>query len=179
MGLFLKLLGGDLVKGDIKGLISILEQEAILCEELLSTLEKERDSLRSFRAEDLVETTKEKETTLIKIRMLEESKKALIHRLSVAFHFQNEEDFSLSKISSLIPIELSSQIEILQERIKDLVIRIKKFNERNRSFLESSIKTVEESISLLVSAGKKGKHYLSTGEIAPILKNGILLNQSV
>lgn len=164
--------------GDLKGLLTLLQQEVELCEELLFVLEKERESLKSYRIESLLESNKEKETCLIKIRMMEESRRSLIHRLAKEFRVSPDE-LTLSKLCSITEKPVSSQLETFYNRLTELTKQIQGFNQMNKEFLQASIEQVQVCLSLIGSLGADKKGYQATGEMAKPDGNGRLFNRSV
>lgn len=122
------------VKGEIQGLLTLLQQEVALFEELLFVVEKEREVVESYRIEDLLESSKEKETCLIKIKMVEESKRSLIHRLSREFNVTPDE-LTLSKLCSITDHPTSLQLETFHIRLTELMKQIQGLNQMNKESL--------------------------------------------
>ncbi|MEW6587489.1 MAG: flagellar export chaperone FlgN, partial [Nitrospirota bacterium] len=65
----------------LSDLIRILEEEAALHQNLLSTVLKEREIVRSFAVDELYENNKLKETLILKVRLMEQGRQSLIARL--------------------------------------------------------------------------------------------------
>jgi flagellar biosynthesis/type III secretory pathway chaperone len=166
------------VDGDLQGLLTLLQQEVALCEELISVLEKERECLKSYKVENLLESNKGKETCLIKIKMVEESRKSLIQRLARAFHIPPQE-LTLPELISIAEKPISSQLQTYHIRLTELTTQIQGFNQRNKEFLQSSVDQVNVCLSLLSSLGASKKVYQATGEMARPDGNGRLFSRSV
>lgn len=164
--------------GDVQGLLTLLRQEVALCEELIFVLENERECLKSYKIENLLESNKEKETCLIKIKMVEESRRSLIQRLAKAFHCQPDE-LTLPVLISITETPISSQLETYHTRLTELTRQIQGFNQRNKVFLQSSMDQVQICLSVLGSHGANKKVYQATGEMAKPDGNGRLFSRSV
>ncbi len=166
------------VDADFQGLLTLLQQEVALCEALIFVLEKERECFKSYKIENLLESNKEKETCLIKIKMVEQSRKSLIQRLAKAFHVPPEE-LTLPELISIAEKPISSQLESYHIRLTELTTQIQGFNQRNKAFLQSSVAQVNVCLSLLSSLGAGNKVYQATGEMARPDGNGRLFSRSV
>ncbi len=125
-------------------------------------LKKERTCLVNIEAEKLEEISKEKDTVIMRLRLLEEERQRLIKKFTEENNFVGQ--INLKEIGTLtgnsIFIELRSQLLSLLQSIEEM-------NKLNASLIDRSINYIKTNTSFISSISKE-----DTG-----MKTGVLLSK--
>ncbi len=119
----------------VDGIIKILSEQAQSYKRLLEVLREERVSLLDFNAEGVEELSKEKDTLVLRLRLLEEERIRLMS------------DFSDSNISLLKLSEITGNDSIKDIRLEliSLLQSIEELNELNRFLIDRSLNYIRNT----------------------------------
>jgi len=145
-------------------LITILNKEIGLHGELLSILHKDRELLIDLCIEDLFESNKKKETCVLKIKMLEESRLLLIDKLSQHYTVPPQE-LTLSRIISLVEEPFRSALNNARSNLSSLIKSIKEVNQGNELIVNDSLYYFNRSLNFLNYASSLSPIYVDNGKI--------------
>ena len=129
---------------------------------LFSLLTRERECLVDFNEQAVEELSKEKDTLILKLRLLEDERIRLMKRLTNEIYSRNPElketdntktsaiDFSLAKLSAL-----TGDDEFLEIRsnLKSLLQSLEELNSFNRVLIDRSLSYVKNNLNFLSTLG--------------------------
>ncbi|MBW2145384.1 MAG: flagellar protein FlgN [Deltaproteobacteria bacterium] len=164
------------MKQEFVGLLAVLEKEGALCQELLSLLEQEQTILRSKNLNRLLESNKEKETCLLRLRMCDESREAIVNKLAKDLDI-TPESLKLYTLSQWCPDALSGSMKQCIDRLTGLLSKIQTLNAENSRIVSFSMDHVQMCISLLENMGFSEKTYQKTGQMKASEWQGRLINK--
>ena len=159
-------------------LITILNKEIELHEELLLYLQRDRELLVSLCVDDIFENNKKKETCTIKVKMLEESKLLLVDRLSKHYAIPYRE-LTLSKILSLVEDPYRTSLDTIRSKLIALMKNIKETNQGNSLILQDSLCYFKRSLDFLHCASSASPTYVDNGKIKDPKRFGSLLSKEI
>jgi hypothetical protein len=154
----------DNVNRALSELEKILQEEVELHEELISILHSDWEAYREHCPDKIRENNKKKETCLLKIRVLEESRILLVESIA-------EREPSVSS-----PPTLSQLLEVAEEPYRSLLTEcrskllalikgISEISKDQRRFLKHSLDYLDRSLSLIDYLGSPGTTYAGSGHI--------------
>jgi flagellar biosynthesis/type III secretory pathway chaperone len=159
-------------------LLGLLEEETDLYRSLLSILQKEKKAVVATRIEELNEVSKEKESLLLKIRILEEQRLRVQGRLADSLGYKPQ-DLTLTKLSQLVEEPHSIRLKICYSNLLTLIPSIREINHSNKSLLTHSLELVRGSLTLLSNFVASNAVYYRTGEMQIGSKSGNVLSGEV
>lgn len=159
-------------------LLRLLEEEIGLYRSLLSILQKEKKAVIGSKLEELNEAGKEKESLILKIRILEEQRIRIQSRLAHSLGYETR-DLTLSKLSQLVGEHHSVQLKICYSNLLTLIPSIQEINHSNKSLLTHSLELVKGSLSLLNNFVASNAVYYRTGEMQMGDRSGNVLSGKV
>ena len=119
----------------------ILEDERELLEQIIVLLDKERSLITILDAEGLVQNAKAKENLALKIRMVEQGRLTLLHRLAPELGLAPE-TVCLSTLAQAAPPDLASRLESYRDSFTELIDRLHRHMEANGMLLQSSVSLI-------------------------------------
>ena len=164
------------MKQEFLGLLSVLEKEALLCVELLSILEKEQAILKTHDLASLLQSNKERETCLLRIRMCDESREAIIKKLAKSLNVPPE-SLKLHNLLQWCPPALSESMKKSIDLLTDLLLQIQAINAENAQVVSFSLEHVQMCISMFESMGVSEKTYQGSGQMKSIGRLGPLIDR--
>jgi flagellar biosynthesis/type III secretory pathway chaperone len=162
----------------VKKLLGLLEEETDLYRSLLSILQKEKKAVVAARIEELNDAGKEKESLLLKIRILEEQRLRVQGRLADSLGYKPQ-DLTLTKLSQLVEEPHSGRLKICYSNLMTLIPSIREINHSNKSLLTHSLELVRGSLTLLSNFVASNAVYYRTGEMQIGSKSGNVLSGEV
>lgn len=157
---------------------ALLTQEIELHKHLLSLLQEERELLINLSTEEILENTKRKETCILKIKMLEESRSVLVERLSHYYGLPAEE-LTLSRIVSLSEEPQRSTLDRVQSTLTALIKSIKEANRHNCLVVKDTLHYCNRSLDFLYSSSAASPTYAGGGRIKDPVRFGRLLSKEI
>ncbi|MDY6971866.1 MAG: flagellar protein FlgN [Thermodesulfobacteriota bacterium] len=162
----------DLLLNDFLGL---LEGETGVYRSLLLVLQKEKTAVVEAKLKDLNEASKEKESLVLKIRILEEQRTRSLERLADSLGCPSF-GLTLSKISQLVEEPYSTRLRKCQSNLTALIQSIREVNQSNRSLLTHSLELVRSSLTLLDNLMAYNPVYYRTGKFQMNDQSGKVLS---
>jgi flagellar biosynthesis/type III secretory pathway chaperone len=156
-------------------LSKLIREEIAQYRELLRLLYHERESIRKNSLNDIRHCTKMKETLTLKLKIMEESRNALLAR--IADHYEmKKEDLTVRKIAQIAPLPYAKEFRKYYEELMQLWGKIKELNTKNKAFVESSLLWVNTYMGFMNSLMNPNPVYLPTGKLKPskAFKNRII-----
>jgi len=163
------------VNAVLSDLVQLLEEEAVLHQELLSIVTKEREILRSFAVEELYENNKAKETLILKIRLMEQGRQNLIAKLAQG----EDRPLTLIQVAELTPEPWKTRFLELRSKLVALMEEVMSMNSRNRFLIQYTQNNLNHLYSLITFYGGKESTYNEGGRTAHGADNGLLISQNV
>ena len=143
-------------------LSDVLGRELDTYRSLLSLLQKEREIVIDFSTEDLIQTNKEKESLVLKIRILEESRVALLEKLAARMGV-SAEALTLSVLEERAKEPFATQLKTHRSNLLAILQSIREVNEGNRLFLQHSADFIKGSLALIRHLTASSPKYMATG----------------
>jgi hypothetical protein len=152
---------------DFFDLLYVLEKESGLCRELLSILERERAILKTQNLAGLLENNKERETCLMRLRMCDESREAIIKKIAKTLNVANE-SLKLHTLLEWCPAALLEQMKRCIDMLTGLLLRIKTLNADNAQIVSFSLEHVQMCISMFENLGFLERTYQGSGQMKSV-----------
>ena len=127
---------------------SILIEQIKSYRALLALLQRERECLISLDADEVENLSKEKDTTLLRLRLLEEERIRLIKRYSADNAIRGR--ISLKDLSELTE---DNDFQVMRSQLTSLLQSIQELNDFNMILIERSLSVVRQSVGFLESFG--------------------------
>ncbi|MFQ5454944.1 MAG: flagellar protein FlgN [Nitrospirota bacterium] len=155
-------------------LITILKEEITLYQIFLDLLERERNIVAHFSLEDMYENNNQKETVLLQIKVLEESRISLVESFGEILDIPREE-ITISMLCAYIYEPYRTELKECHQRLSALINSIKEVNQVNSILIDRSISFLRDSFSLINSFSQSSLLYHSSGKIEEQEENGRIL----
>lgn len=144
-------------------LLDLLKQEMEQYRKLLDLLHKERDAMIRLSLEEIERCYKLKETIILKLRIMEESRLALIDK--VANHLNISRDgITLLTISKIVDAPFSGEFKRCCKSLSSLIHDIAEMNQKNKAFIEDSLDCINDHLTLLNDLINPNPVYLPSGK---------------
>jgi len=149
-----------------KDLYGLLSTQFKWYKVLLNLVKDEREAIVNDDVEELIIITEEQEDIISTIKSLEDARKSLISKLDLQPNINlSDDELSLSQIAEFADMPYSSKFMKLRRRMKELLIEIRKINERNLQIVERSMDTFNTTIELLLSELSPSLTYSKSGKL--------------
>jgi hypothetical protein len=132
----------------IDSIKSILIEQIKSYRVLLELLQKERECLINLNANEVENLSKEKDTTLLRLRLLEEERLRLIKEYSA----DNSIIGSVS-LQSLSELSADNDFQLIRSQLTSLLQSIQELNDFNMILIGRSLSAVRQSVGFLESFG--------------------------
>jgi hypothetical protein len=132
----------------IDSIKSILMEQIKSYRVLLELLQRERECLINLDAHEVENLSKEKDTTLLRLRLLEEERLRLIKKYSA-------DNAILGNVSlqSLSELTADNDFQLMRSQLISLLQSIQELNDFNMILIHRSLSTVRNSVGFLESCG--------------------------
>jgi len=120
-----------------KAVISILREQISVYKILLELLKRERESLINFDAENVEEISKEKDTVVMRLRLLEEERIRLIERFA-----ENNNLSSNINLEMMAKLTGDDTFSVLRSQMLSLLQSIDDMNKFNSILIDRSIRYI-------------------------------------
>lgn len=136
----------------VEAIRNILNEQVGSYRLLLDLLQRERACLRDFRPECVEELAKEKDTLVLRLKLLEEERLRLVGKfLSESSLRGSPEELSLEKLYELTG---DSGFRDIRSKLLSLLQSIEELNAFNRMLIDRSLHYVQGTASLFGSASR-------------------------
>lgn len=133
-----------------EALISLLEQEAAIYEEMALLLDQEREALLGLALDRLGELTSRKETLGLRIKAMDESRKLLARRLGAAYGLAPDQ-VTLTTLGKLAPPDTAQRLGRIGQRLRETVERCQAVNDYNARAAHRGMDLVSGAIEYLIA----------------------------
>jgi flagellar biosynthesis/type III secretory pathway chaperone len=123
-------------------LLLTLEKQTALYDQVLALMDQERTALLSRKPQDVLDLVRHKETILLKIRTLDESRQLVCLRLAKLWALPVAQ-ITLSVVESRSDEVLASQVSAVRYRMMECLERLRAANEINATLCRRGIETIE------------------------------------
>lgn len=134
----------------IEELISTLEAEKVLYEELIPIAEQKAVVIIKNDLEGLSDVNGKEQVILDKLTMLENKRGRCVYNIKDVLNKMNE-DMNLDKIIGFLdkqPVE-QQRLKVVHEELKRVTGRLKELNLQNKDLIEESLDMIEFSMNFL------------------------------
>lgn len=159
-------------------LIGLVEEETDLYGALLSVLQKEKEAVVSSDLKELNEGSKQKESLILKIRILEEQRLTLLKKLADSLGHSSQY-LTLTQVYQVVDEPYSSRLRESSSNLSALVQSIQEVNHTNKALLIHSIELVRGSLSLLHNLIASNPVYHHTGKVQTGDQSGKVLSGKI
>lgn len=154
-------------------LIDILEKEMEVLKEFLDLLHMERQYMIDLSLDKLPHCTNKKETLILNLKVLEESRIDLINSMST-----NRSSLSFLTLSKIIeegPKKYKDKLKSCRSRLVNLVNSIKEINRINEILADRALSYARVSLNFLTRLACELPIYHSSGQIREEVNKGRIL----
>jgi hypothetical protein len=127
---------------------SILTEQIKSYRVLLELLQRERECLINLDANEVENLSKEKDTTLLRLRLLEEERLRLIKEYST-----DNAPLGNINLQSLSELTADNDFQLIRSQLISLLQSIQELNDFNMILIDRSLSVVRHSVSFLESFG--------------------------
>ncbi|MGD9193130.1 MAG: flagellar protein FlgN [Desulfobacterales bacterium] len=145
-------------------LTQLLNQEAGLYESMAAVIDKEKDAAIRTELSRLIETRKEKENILLKLRIMEDQRTRIVVKVADDLGYLPH-DLTLTKISQLVDDPYAKRLKDCSAKLSFLIGRLQEANRNNRQLFEHSLDLLRGSFNLLNDLMEANPVYHRTGNI--------------
>jgi len=126
----------------IEDLLLTLEKQTALYDQVLGFMEQERAALLSQKPQDVLDLVRQKETLLLKIRTLDESRQIICQRLAKSWSITASQ-VTLREVATRCNTALASHVSAMRYRMTECVDRLRKANDTNTRLCHQGIETID------------------------------------
>lgn len=156
-------------------LLVTLRSEVEVYKELKDTVLNEREILKKYSVEELLESNSKKETVILKAKMLEEVKLNIIRKIAKEVGI-TEGSINISALIRFADPERKKALKAYQLALRIMTEKIHKTNRSNMELMSMSLQSVVGSINFLNNLVFSGDTYGGSGRMTQIGSQGRLLS---
>lgn len=130
------------MQAHIEQLILVLNKELALYDQVLALMEEEHLCLEKRQPEDVLGIVRKKETLLLQIRTLDESRMLVCRRMARAWKLAPA-DLTLSDVVQRIEPPFRERLLLLKEQLRAAMDALKKANERSSNLCHRGLETIQ------------------------------------
>jgi len=155
-------------------LTQLLNQEAGLYESMAAVIDKEKEAAIRTELNALVETRKEKENILLKLRIMEDQRTRIVAEMADDLGYLPH-DLTLTKISQLVDGPDAKRLKDCSAKLSFLIGRLQEANHNNRQLFKHSLDLLRGSFNILSHLMEANPVYHRTGNIQNSTSTGRLV----
>lgn len=152
-------------------LAGILEVEIDQYYDLLNLLHDQRERIIAADIRSVEEIVKRQETTVLKIKTLEEARKSLVSRLAQHFDSSSEE-FTLVELAHLVDRPYNEWFTAYQKEIVSLIRELENLRESNAYLIQQGLHYVNGVLKIFASVRSTDLAYSRNGKLKREKKKG-------
>ena len=149
----------------LQDLAAILEKEERCHGELADCLRQERRAVASRSLEALGSVSARKETLMLQLKVLQESRLQAVARLAAHAGLEGEGNVPLSTLAARIGGAWGEALERQRRRLEAAAQEVRRLNLENLELMERSLFYVQESLHFLTQFQAQGTTYSATGRM--------------
>ena len=137
----------------IQDLISVLEQERQIYEDLIPIVSQKKTVIIKNDLDTLQKITEQEQMAIDTVTNLEKKRSEVIFNISIVMN-QKAEELTLAKIVSLLEgqPEEQKQLAKVHDNLKYAVQQIMNINSQNKSLIEQSLEMIEFNMKIFLKA---------------------------
>jgi flagellar biosynthesis/type III secretory pathway chaperone len=151
------------MQAELNAITDSLGRELALYQELVQVAGEEREILLTGDHDRLMGTAERKLTLCRNLAQVQESRRRLMQKLSPA----EDRALKLSDLADWLPAPERGPFRSLVARLAGLAKELGGLNQRNKSFLEEALGTVEDILGMIMNAGRPSGYGLKGQRSAP------------
>jgi flagellar biosynthesis/type III secretory pathway chaperone len=157
-------------------LLELLGREVEVYREIRDVIIVEKQVLMKPSLEKLHEITSRKETWILKAKLLEEVRSAVVKQIALNLDLPGGgEEVTLSVLAAHAGNEKGEALRECQIVLRTLFENIQEMNQRNKSILDASLQSIRNVAAFVNDLVSPGVGYLGTGKRNILNNNGKLL----
>ena len=160
----------------LSDLCDLLNREFELCQALLGLLQRERQVVVDCAVEELIQINKEKENLVLKVRILEQSREAILEKLAHRLNLPSE-GLTLSVLEERLQEPFAGELRVLRSNLSSILQSIRDVNEGNRVFLQHSVDFVKGSLALIRYLTVSSPMYMASGSVSGSALDGRFVSE--
>jgi flagellar biosynthesis/type III secretory pathway chaperone len=161
-----------------RDLVQVLVAQHALYDQLIGLLEIEQGALLSRQPGEALDVVRRKETLLLKIRTLDESRQIICQRLARRLGLPATE-LTITEIRSRLDPAQAESLADIQRQLRDTMERLKAMNERTNRLCSQGMDVVRDILRAVSRQENPGDAYgPRAGVPAPRHNNGNLRRQA-
>jgi len=129
-------------------LTELMGMEFDIYRSLLSLLQEERSAFVDGSVEDLIQTCKKKDNLILKIRIVEQSREAILEKLANRMGLSRNE-LTLSNLEQRLKQPFATHLQTLRSNLSAILQSVQEMNEENQVYLQHSVDFVKRSLHLI------------------------------
>lgn len=162
----------------INELLRVLERERELYRSILTVIGKECKAAVRSDLNDLTKAGEEKESILVKLRLIEEQRIRLVKKMADALGYPRQ-DFTISMISQLVGEPFAGWLSQASTDLKIVLNTVKNANDQNKQLFDHSLELLRGSFNLLSELTSSDMVYYRTGNIQKNYQTGKCVNGEI
>lgn len=161
----------------INDLADILFRNVELYEEMAGQLEEERLAFQSHSIDNLDKNLKQKETIILKIKALEETRQRVMSALGKAARLDPKQ-LTFSRLLELAADPLKDRLSAIRQSLREKIEKTNELNSFNRGLIERLIRINYDAAAHLQNLLEPEETYARQGMAASPLKAGRVVEQT-
>ena len=162
----------------IHQLLRVLEQESELYRSILTVIDKECNAAVRSDLNALTKAGEEKESILVKLRLIEEQRIRLVREMAEALGYPPR-DFTITMISQLVGEPFAGWLSQAGTDLTTVLNTVKNANHRNKQLFDHSLELLRGSFNLLNELTRSDMVYYRTGNIQKNYQTGKCVNGEI
>lgn len=136
----------------VEDLVSTLTEEQVVYEKLIPVSERKTKAIVANSLEDLQKVTDEEKVLVDHVSSLEVKRIEVIKNMAIVLS-RTEESLNLSAIIDILrnQPEQQKELQLIHDKLKETVSRLKDINAQNRTLIESSLEMIEFNMNFIRS----------------------------
>ncbi len=157
-------------------LLANLEDLVKIYRSLLEVVRREKEILVESRLDELNENNKAKDTMLVRIRSLENSRTKLARDLAVVTNSDVDQP-RLLELASNLPKEPGERLRNMHSVLELLVRRVSEVNRQNEELVQSALRSITGAMAAIKEGLAPKVTYGQKGEISVKAEGGALVSR--
>ncbi len=145
-------------------LLSILEDDIELYEEMLLISEKEKEAMLSYALDDILECQNERKLKNVKALELEEKRRAVMSAVSADMGVSANK-LTVSQIIKESESEVTGSIKTCSSKLREITGILMRRESENRVIAERALSLIDQSVKILSGVNSKEPVYLANGAV--------------
>ena len=142
----------------------ILQQETQVYESILGITKQERQIIIKGSPEEMLQSNKQKDTSLMEIKILEEARQAVVKKLSKRLGIPVGQ-LTLSALMERLHPVYQQRFSEQSTQLRETIAELKQTHQTNSALLKHSLSFVRDWLHLLLVFGGGGSTYGSDGMV--------------